>query len=81
VSAQPIRVQDLDFHFTRDCPRCGRDAGWTGAVNTWKGERVLELACPACDYVFDVFKAPWLRELEADPPVSFKAGRTAATSV
>ena len=43
-----IKIQkgQLDYHFTRECPRCVDEDGWMGKINQWRGEPVIELGRP-----------------------------------
>ena len=59
-----IKIQkgQFDYHFTRQCPRCGDEAGWTGKTNQWRGEPVIELGRPNCSCVRCVFNIHWTEE-------------------
>lgn len=67
----------MDYHFRRECPRCGEEAGWTGRIEEWEGRMAAELACPHCQYVFIHVSAAWERELTMYPPTTFVPGREA----
>lgn len=70
-----IQKSQLDYHFARECPRCGDEAGRTGGINEWEGERVIELGCPDCGYVHDVRNVRWAEELSKANAPTFTPGR------